>query len=99
MTQAQFDIQNLQNNELEQTSNTVLTNQPLFNDSPVLFLEVMVQDPSVLTSEQSSSEQHFSNIEQIEHQTPPEKQRTPPEANDFEQSLGTPHPPLKKDLK
>ena len=38
MTQAQLDLQN----QLEQTSSD-LTTQPLFNDSPVLFLEPIDQ--------------------------------------------------------
>ena len=69
MTQAQLDLQN----QLEQTENTDLTTQPLFNDSPVLFLDAMDQTPSVANSEQSSSSA------QIEHQNPPEKHPTPPE--------------------
>ena len=49
MIQAQLDIQN----QLEQqTNNTDLTTQPLFNNSPVLFREALDQDPSVVTSEQ-----------------------------------------------
>ena len=43
MTQAKLDLQN----QLEQHNETDLTNQPLFNDSPVLFLEVMDQAPSL----------------------------------------------------
>ena len=47
MTQAQLDLQN----QLEQTKNTDLTTQPLFSDSPVLFLEVMDQAPSLVNTE------------------------------------------------
>ena len=87
MTQAQLDIQNLQNQLEQQTSKNDLTIEPLFHDSPVLFLEIINQDPSVVTSELNSPEQNSSNTEQIEHQTPPEKHRT---------SQGTPPPPKKR---
>ena len=70
---AQLDIQNLPNQFEQQTSNADLTTQHLLNESPVLFFEAMDQDPSVVTSEQNSSEQKTSDVEQIEHQTPPEK--------------------------
>ena len=96
MTQAQLDLQNLQNQFEQQTINTDLTTQTLFNDSPVLLYEVMEQHASVVASEQTSSEQNNFNLEQIEHQTPPEKQQTFPETNNYEQSLGTPPPPAKK---
>ena len=86
MTQAQIDIQN----QLEQTNNTDLTTQLFLNDSPVLFLEAIVQDTSVDNPEQNSS-----NTGPIEHLTPPEKHRTPPETNNYEQSLET-TPPAKK---
>ena len=78
MTQAQLDTQN----QLEQTNNTDLTTQALFNDSSTLFREAMDQDPSLANSEQNCS------TEQIEHQTPPE-------TNNYEQSQGT-RPPQKK---
>ena len=87
MTQAQLDLQN----QLEQTNNTGLTHQLLFNVSPVLFRDAMDQDPSV-----AMSEQNLSSTEQIEHQTPPEKHQTPPKTNTFEQSHGTPPPPKKR---
>ena len=45
MAPAQLDIQNLPNQLEQQTTNTDLTTQPLYNDSPVLFLEAMDQDP------------------------------------------------------
>ena len=95
MTQAQPNIQNLQSQFEQPTNNIDLTSHPLFNDSPGLFIEAMDPNPSVVTSEQSSSEQNSSNIEQIEHQTTPEKQRTPPEMKNYEQSRGTP-PPAKE---
>ena len=90
MTQAHFDLQSLQN-QLEPTSNTDITTQPLFNDAPVLILEDMNQDPSVANSEQHSS------TEQIEHQISPEKHQTPPETNIYEPSHGT-TPFLKKEI-
>ena len=37
-------------------------------------------------------------MEQIEHQTPPEKQQTSPETKNYEQSHGTPHL-QKRDMK
>ena len=43
MTQAQLDKQN-QHSQLEQQTNTIeLSTQPLFNDSPVLFLKAIEQ--------------------------------------------------------
>ena len=74
MTQAQLDLQT----QLEQTS-TDLTTQPLFNDSPVLFLE-SVEQVNAHPSEQ---------IEQTEHM-PSSKVHTPPD-NTHE----TPPPPKK----
>ena len=38
----------------------------------------------------ANSEQDSSDTEHIEHQTPPEKRRTPPETNDYEQPHETP---------
>ena len=69
MTQAQLALQN----QLTQTNIADLTTQLFFNDSPVLFIEAMGQDPSVANSEQISS------TEQIEHQTSSERHPTPPE--------------------
>ena len=82
MTQAQFDLQN----QLEQTDFTDLTTQFLFNDSPVLFLEVMDQAPSVVNREQNPS------TERTEHPIPPEKHLTPPATNNFAQSHGISQP-------
>ena len=52
----------------------------------------MDQGPFVV-SEQNSSEPTSSDIEQIEHQIPPEKQRTSPERKIYEKSNGTPPSP------
>ena len=52
MTQAKLDLKN----QLEQNNNTDLTNQPLFNDSPFLLLEVMYQAPSLENAEQYFTE-------------------------------------------
>ena len=85
MTQAQPYLQN----RLEQTNKTDLTSQPLFNDFPVLFLEVMDQAPSVEYTEQNSP------TKQTEQPIPLKKPFTPSETNNFEHSHGTP-PPSKK---
>ena len=61
MTQAQLELQN----QLEQSTN-VLTTQPHFNDSPILFSEAMNQDQSTTTNEQ------------IEHKTTSTKDQISP---------------------
>ena len=77
MTEAQLDLQH----QLEQTITDLIT-QPLFNDSPVLFLQAMDQDqPNTIS-------------EQIEHNTVSPKGRTPPEISN-DNSRESP-PPLKK---
>ena len=90
MTQAHFDMQLLQKQLEQQTKNTNLTTQSSFNESPVLFLEAMEQDSSIVTSDQTSSEQNNSHMDQKARQTPPEKQQTSPEINKYEQSHRTP---------
>ena len=52
----------------------------------------MDHSPSVVTSEQNSSEQNFPNIEQIEHQTRHKTQRI----THYEQFHGTPPSPNKR---
>ena len=64
MTQAQRDLQT----QLEQTSSD-LTTHPLFNDSPVLFLETL--DPTQTNTNPTT------NTEQAEHNT--SKVTTPPD--------------------
>ena len=61
MTQAQLGMQNLHSQLEQQTNTTEFTTQPLFNDSPVLFLEPMERDSSIATSEQTSSEKIFQH--------------------------------------
>ena len=81
LSQVQLDLQN----QLEQTNNTDLTTQPLFNDSPLLFLEVMDQAPSLVNTEQSFNEQ-------TEYPVSPEKLLTPPGTNNYDQSPRTSQP-------
>ena len=68
MTQAKLDLQTVDlHTKLEQTL-SALTTQPLFNDSPILFLESLDQVHS------QASEQ----VEQTEHNTTHSKDQTPP---------------------
>ena len=73
MTQAQLDLQ-------PEPSSSDLTTQPLFNDSPVLFLETLDQ-VNAHPSEQ---------VEQTEHTTP-SKVHTPPDT-----THEVPTPPKKR---
>ena len=74
MTQAYLDLQK----QLEQTSSD-LTLQPLFNDSPVLFLESINQvtahssEQSVQTEQTTSSKVHFTLDSTHEIPPPPKK--------------------------
>ena len=98
MTQAQLVMQNLYIQLEQQTKNTDLLTQPLFNDSPVLFSEAMEQDFSNALSDQTSSEHNNSNTERNAPQIPSEKQQISPKIHNYEQSkqsYGTP-PPSKK---
>ena len=81
MTQAQLDLQTIDlQTQLEQIPSD-LTTQPLFNDSPILFLESLYQVHA------PASEQ----VESTEHNTTSSKVQTPP-YNSHE----TPPPPPKK---
>ena len=73
MIQAQLDLQT----QLEQTSSD-LTTHPLFNDSPILFLETMVQN-------QTPPNTNSTNFaEQMEHEYTSSKTHTPPDDNTTE---------------
>ena len=78
MTHAQIDLQT----QLEQTSSD-LTTTPLFNDSPVLFLENMYQ------TQTNTNPTH--NTEQAEHEHNTPKVPTPPD-----NTTETPPPPKKR---
>ena len=70
MTQSQLDLQT----QLEQTSSD-LTTQPLFNDSPILFLDPLDLVPS-RTSEQVEQTEHNTSSE--DHTLPDNSHETPP---------------------
>ena len=96
MTQAQLDLQD----QPEHTSNTDLRTQPILNDSPVLFLEVMDQAPSLQNTEQNSTAQIDYPISPEKHCPFPEtnnydQSHRTSQLNNYEQSHGTP-PPSKK---
>ena len=75
MTQAQKDLQT----QLEQTPSD-LTTHPLFNDSPVVFLETMDQT--------QTNTNPTNNTEQAEHEHNTSKVYTPPD-----NTTETPPPP------
>ena len=86
MTQPQTDMQNLRSQLEQQTNNTDLSTQPIFNESPVLFLEVMGQESSNATSDQTSSDHKNLNTEQNASQIHSKKQQRSPEIHNYEQS-------------
>ena len=90
MSQAQLNMQTLHSKLEQHTNNTDLTPQPLFTDSPVLFLKATEQESSIVNSDRNSSKQNNSNIEQNNHQTSPEKQQIFPAINTYEKSHGNP---------
>ena len=73
MTQAQFDLHNLQT-QLEQPTFD-LTTQPLLNDSPALFLEPLdTSEPNEPTEHTSSSKLHTPSDNS--HETPPPSEKS-----------------------